>query len=391
MRLPVAFYDRVQAELVARIAEQDLDGLLVTTPGDIAYLAGFFYAVTERPVYLWIGADGDRFCLIPRLDEEYASAQDIQADVVTYFEYPGVVTPEANLAAELQRRGHAGARIGFSPALSTGALATLREVLPGADWTSTSTVGWMRRTKHPEEIEFHRKAGAICDEMLAAGRSLIEDALWGGKPLPSEGSLARHVISHGTELMHDRFDHVVYTTKLAGGLVYAGPNSARPHGLPSSRRLAIGDTLILSLGAAVASRFVESERTFVIGEPTPEQEAYFSVALAAQEVGVQGMTLGRTCAEVNAESLDVIRNAGMGEYIQHRLGHGIGIAQHEAPWIDDGDSSLLEAGMVLSSEPGIYVPGHGGYRISDTVLTTAHGPERLTRYPRTLEQNVIPA
>ena len=390
MRLPDAFYDRVQAELVASLAEQGLDGLLVTTPGDIAYLAGFFYAVTERPVYLWIGADGDRFCLMPRLDHEYASAQGIQAEIVTYFEYPGVVTPEASLAAELVRRGRAFARIGFAPALSTGALTTLRGVLPGADWSSTSVVGRMRRTKHPEEIRFHRQAGVICDEMLAAGRTLIEDALKSGGPLPTEGGLARHVIGYGTEAMYTRFDHVIYTTKLAGGLVYTGPNSARPHGLPSSRRLAIGDTLILSLGAAVASRFVESERTFVIGEPTTEQESYFAVALRAQEIGVAGMTLGRTCAEVNAECLDVIRDAGMGGYIQHRQGHGIGIAQHEAPWIEDGDGSLLEADMVLSSEPGIYVPGHGGYRISDSVLTTIHGPERLTHYPRSLEQNVIP-
>lgn len=391
MHLPGAFYDRVQAQLVRELADASLDGILVTTPADVAYLAGFFYAVTERPVYLWFGADGERFCVMPELDDEYARAQGIHAEIITYFEYPGIVSPEQHLATELVRRGRAAGRIGIAPALSTGSVTALRSVLPEVEWSPTSLVGWMRRTKHPEEIEFHRQAAAICDEMLAAGRSLIEESLRTGGPLPTEGGLARHVISFGTEAMYDRYDHVIFTTKLAGGLVSAGPNSARPHGLPSSRRLEVGDTLILSLGAAVASRFVESERTFVIGEPTDEQRSYFAVAIEAQEVGVQGMTVGRTCAEVNAECLDVIRDAGYGRFIRHRQGHGIGIAQHEAPWIEDGDSSLIEAGMVLSSEPGIYVPGHGGYRISDSVLTTVAGPERLTNYPRTLEENVIAA
>jgi Xaa-Pro aminopeptidase len=101
------------------------------------------------------------------------------------------------------------------------------------------------------------------------------------------------------------------------------------------------------------------------------------------------MTVGRTCASVNAECLDVIRDAGYGEFIRHRQGHGIGIAQHEAPWVEDGDDTVLAPGMILSSEPGVYVPGHAGYRISDSVLVTADGPERLTAYPRTLEENTI--
>jgi Xaa-Pro aminopeptidase len=225
--------------------------------------------------------------------------------------------------------------------------------------------------------------------MLGAGRRLIEDALHAGRPLPTEGDLAREVIGFGTDRMYERYSHVIYTTKLAGGLVYAGPNAARPHGLPSRRRLEVGDTLILSLGAAVGSRFVESERTFVIGEPSALQRGYFDVALRAQEIGTRAMTVGRTCASVNAECLDVIRDAGYGEFIRHRQGHGIGIAQHEAPWVEDGDDTVLAPGMILSSEPGVYVPGHAGYRISDSVLVTADGPERLTAYPRTLEENTI--
>lgn len=389
MRLADDFYLRVQARVRARLADEGLDGLIVTVPGDVAYLIGFFYAVTERPVYLWFGRDGSRFVLLPELDAEYALAQGVRADIRTYFEYPGVRSPEQHLADELAAQDTSTALIGVSGALTIGARAALADALPGSRFARTGILGELRLRKEPEEIAFHRQAAEVCDEMLGAGRRLIEEALHAGRPLPTEGDLAREVIGFGTDRMYERYSHVIYTTKLAGGLVYAGPNAARPHGLPSRRRLEIGDTLILSLGAAVGSRFVESERTFVIGEPTAQQRAYFDTALRAQEVGTRAMTVGRTCASVNAECLDVIRQAGFGEHIRHRQGHGIGIAQHEAPWVEDGDATVLAAGMILSSEPGIYVQGHAGYRISDSVLITEDGPERLTRYPRTLEENTI--
>lgn len=390
MRLPDDFYRRVQDRVRARVSDEGLDGLIVSVPGDVAYLIGFFYAVTERPVYAWFGADGDTFALVPELDADYAAAQGVRAEIRTYFEYPGVRTPEQHFADALAVRGAIPATIGVSGALSIAAVDRLRAALPSAALRQTRIPGELRMRKEPEEILLHRQAASICDDMLAAGRALVEDAVARDGMLPTEGELARHVIGYGTDRMYSDYDHVIYTTKLAGGLVYAGPNSAQPHGLPSRRRLEAGDTLILSLGAAVASRFVESERTFVLGEPSADQRRFFDVAQRAQEVGTAGMRSGRTCAAVNAECLDVIRDAGLGAYIRHRHGHGIGIAQHEAPWVEDGDTTVLASGMILSSEPGVYVPGHAGYRISDTVLVTDDGPERLTTYPRSIEENVIP-
>ncbi|MBF8191407.1 aminopeptidase P family protein [Nonomuraea sp. K274] len=389
MRLSSVYYADVHAALRQALDEEGLDGFLATAPSDVAYLAGFYYAVTERPVYLWFPREGRPLCLVPQLDDEYARLQRIEADIATYAEFPGVVPAERVLAREVASRGRPPARIGVSGGLTLAAHAALTSALSGAELVTSGVVARLRLTKHPEELAWHRQAAGICDEMLAAGRSLIEDALRSGGPLPSEGDLARHVIGYGTDAMYQRYDHVIYTTKLAGALVYAGPNSAHPHGLPSRRRLRDGDTVILSLGAAVGSRFVESERTFVIGEPSAGQRRYFAAAAEAQEVGTAGLRAGRTCAEVNRECLDVIRGHGLGEYIRHRQGHGIGVQNHEPPWVEDGDATVLRAGMVLSSEPGVYVPGHGGYRVSDTVLVTESGQERLTGYPRGLEENVI--
>ncbi|MEU8090868.1 M24 family metallopeptidase [Micromonospora chalcea] len=389
MRLPESFYHSVRGRLAEALEQRGLDGFLATSPAEVAFLSGFFYIATERPVYLWLPRTGDPLLVIPRLDEEYAAQQGVTVQTVTYFEYPGVVTAEETLASALSRPGGPVRRIGVGAGLSVGAFRALSRAIGGATLETTDAVAELRLRKFPEEIPFHEAAARMCDEMLAAGRALIEEALAAGRPLPREDEIARHVIGFGTDRMYAEYDLVVYTTKLAGGLVYAGPNSALPHGLPTRRRLQPGDTLILSLGAAVASRFVESERTFVIGEPTAEQVRYYEADREAQEVGTQAMIAGRTCAEVNRICLDVLRDRGLGDYIRHRQGHGIGLQNHEAPWVEDGDHTVLAPGMLLSSEPGVYVPGHAGYRISDTVLVQDDGPRRLTRYPRDLASNII--
>lgn len=389
MRLPDSFYTTVRARLSESLDARGLDGFLATSPADVAFLSGFFYIATERPVYLWMPRDGEPLLVIPRLDEEYAAQQGVSVPIVSYAEYPGLISAEETLAAALSRPGGAGRRVGVSAGLSLGASRALSRALGGTTPVITDAVSQLRLRKFPEEIPLHEAAARICDEMLAAGRALIEDALSAGTALPREDEIARHVIGYGTDRMYADYDLVVYTTKLAGGLVYAGPNSALPHGLPTRRRIQPGDTLILSLGAAVASRFVESERTFIVGEPTPEQQRYYEADQQAQQVGTEAMRAGRTCAEVNRICLDVLRDHGLGDYIRHRQGHGIGLQNHEAPWVDDGDDTVLAAGMLLSSEPGVYVPGHAGYRISDTVLVEESGPRRLTSYPRDLASNVI--
>ncbi len=111
--------------------------------------------------------------------------------------------------------------------------------------------------------------------------------------------------------------------------------------------------------------------------------------MQAQRVGRETIRAGIECREANRLCLDVIREAGLGEYIRHRQGHGIGLGMHEPPWLEDGDPTRLETGMIVSNEPGIYVPGHAGYRISDSMLVTADGAEALTTYPRALDDCTI--
>ena len=150
-------------------------------------------------------------------------------------------------------------------------------------------------------------------------------------------------------MMYAEHEDVVVVGFLAGGLVYAGAEQ-RPAARAALRnRLRPGDTFMLSLGCAVGGRFVEGERTFLLGEPTAEQVRYYEAVREAQQVGAEAtLRPGARCAESNRACLDVIREAGLGDYLQHRQGHGIGVGMHEPPWLEDGDDTVIEAGHASS-------------------------------------------
>ncbi|MGO4689430.1 M24 family metallopeptidase [Glaciibacter sp. 2TAF33] len=388
--LDPVFFDRVQERVRGRLAEENLDAILTDDPEDVAYLTGFFHHPCERPVAVWLAADGPTVLLTPRLERENAERQQARARIVSYGEFPGTEAPFATLAAEVDRVGGGGGlRVGFTTHMTHERLAAARRELPAADYAPTTIVTRARYVKFDEEIALHREAARVTDVMLGAGVALVREAVAANGRLPSEAELASGVTGIGVSMMYAEHDDVVVVSPLAGGLVYAGANSAFPHGLPSGYRLSPGDTFMLSLGCAVGGRFVEGERTFVLGKPTPDQFRFHDTIRRAQSVGGQAIRPGARCREANAACLAVIEEAGLGEYIRHRQGHGIGLGMHEPPWLEAGDDTLLEAGMIVSNEPGIYIPRHAGYRISDSMLVTESGSEALTAFPRGLADCTI--
>ncbi|GAA2828986.1 M24 family metallopeptidase [Kribbella solani] len=386
-RLDRAFYAGLQERVRTRVAAAGLDAVLTDDPEDVAYLTGFFHHPCERPVAVWLDADGRCVLLLPELEREHAESQDAAAELVDYPEYPGTTPPFELLARAI---GPAHRRTGHTTSISYARLSAASAALSSADFVPTDLVTVARYVKEPEEIALHQEAARITDVMLTRGVELVADAVRNGGELPSEAELAAYVTRVGTGTMYAEHSGVVVVSPLAGGLVYAGANSSYPHGLPSGYRLRPGDTFMLSLGCAVGGRFVEGERTFVLGEPTDEQRRYHETIRLAQELGGQAIKPGVECRDANEACLAVIRDAGLGEYLRHRQGHGIGLGMHEPPWLESGDSTVLEPGMIVSNEPGIYVPEHAGYRISDSMLVTPDGARPLTSYPRSLDVCVIP-
>lgn len=388
-RLPAHVLGAAQDRVRAAADAAGLAAVLTDDPDDVAYLTGFFHHPCERPVAALVETSGRTLLLVPELERQHAEEQRAHAELVSYPEYPGLRSPFAALAdaaAPEVRRG----TVGVSTAITQHRLALAGAAFGDVDWEPTEIVTRARQVKAPEEVALHREAARITDRMLAAGVALVTDAVRDGGALPSEQELAAHVTRTGTAAMYAEHADVVVVQPLAGGLVYAGANSAIPHGLPSGYRLRPGDTFMLSLGCAVGGRFVEGERTFVLGEPTAEQRRYHDAVRAAQAEGARAIAPGVRCADSNARCLAVIREAGLGGYLRHRQGHGIGVGMHEPPWLEDGDPTPLAPGMVVSNEPGLYVPGHGGYRISDSVLVTPAGSEPLTSAPRDLDSCTVP-
>jgi Xaa-Pro dipeptidase len=391
-RLEPAFFDRVQARVRDALVADGFDALLTDDPEDVAYLTGFFHHPCERPVAVWLDADGRAVLMTPELERENAERQHARAEIVSYAEFPGIRPPFASLAAAVASPGAVAGgrmRVAFTTHMTNERLTAVSVQLPAAEFSPSTIVTHARYLKFDEEIALHREAARVTDLMLAAGVAHLREAIASGGRLPSEAELTSVVTGAGVSTMYSEHDDVVVVSPLAGGLIYAGANSAFPHGLPSGYRLQLGDTFMLSLGCAVGGRFVEGERTFVLGTPSDEQRRYHDAVRQAQEVGGSAIRPGAECREANETCLAVIRDAGLGQYLRHRQGHGIGLGMHEPPWLEAGDDTLLEVGMVVSNEPGIYIPGHAGYRISDSMLVTATGSEPLTAYPRGLDDCTI--
>jgi Xaa-Pro dipeptidase len=384
-RLRPAFYDQLHRDIRARMEARGLDLLILDAADDVLYTTGFSFRPNERPVALAL-TQTKALLLIPELEREHAESQDVAAETLVYFEFPGVDRAFSLLARSL---GPIRGTIGHSHGMSVARAAELAALFPNNRVVATDIVNKLRQIKYPEEVALHREAARISDEMVKFGVDLVMEALRAGRPLPSEIAMEAYVVRHALSIMENEHADIMHVPVLAGGLVNFGTKSAFPHGIATGRRLQPGDTFILSLGCRVGGRAAESERTFVLGEPSREQEQYYGIALEAQRLGTGGLVAGRTCASADITALSYIRTSGMTPYLKHRVGHGMGVAFHESPWVEEGDQTVLEANMICSSEPALYVPDVGGFRLADTVLVTNSGPETLTNYPRSFEEVVL--
>jgi Xaa-Pro dipeptidase len=384
-RLAPEFYARLHHDIRARMEARGIGLLLLDAADDVLYTTGFSFRPNERPVALAL-TPTNAILLIPELEREHAAGQTVAAETLVYFEFPGVERAFSLLARAI---GDIRGDITHSYGLSVGRAAEIAGLFPNNRVLPTDIVTKLRQVKHPEEIVLHREAARISDAMVRSGVDLVTEAFRAGKPLPSEITLEAHVVRHALDIMDNEHEDIMNVPTLAGGLVYGGPNSAYPHGIISSRRIRPGESFILSLGCRVGGRSAESERTFVLGEPSREHERYYAIAQEAQRIGTAGLIAGRTCASADITALTYIREQGMTPYLKHRVGHGMGVAFHEPPWVEAGDQTILEPGMICSSEPALYVPEVGGFRLADTVLVTEAGPEPMTTYPRRFDEVVL--
>jgi Xaa-Pro aminopeptidase len=226
----------------------------------------------------------------------------------------------------------------------------------------------VRRIKNQTELEKLARAAAITD---AVGEEIIERLRPGQTELEVSVMIGAAIGAHGGTLSFE-------------SLVQSGPNSALPHMRPTGRKLSAGDFVLLDFGAAFDGYKADTTRMAVVGEPGEKHAEIHRLVLAAHDAAIAAVRAGTTTGAVDAAARQLIDAAGMGDRFFHRTGHGLGLEAHEEPSLDPGSTTVLEAGMVFTIEPGIYIPGWGGVRIEDDVAVERSGCSLLTKADRSL-------
>ena len=372
-----------------------VDALVLFDDQFIFYHCGFAFFPTERPIALIITREGERILFVPRLEREHAQQTGEAERVVAYPEFPGEVHPARQLADLLGKLGLNSARIGVDhdgyPAVMGYDGPPLSEVLPGASISRVS-----RALDHQMALKSEAEVALI-----------RESARWGAQ--------AHHLLQQYTRVGESETEVEARASKEATAAMTAalgpayrgqnrwmsgavalyrgqiGVNSALPHAMTSGAKFQRGDTLVTGAGAAVWGYISELERTMFVGEASAEQRTCFQHMLNMQDIAFAALRPGATCASVDQAVRSYFEREQLWDHWRHHVGHSLGQRIHESPFLDIGDSRPLEVGMVLSVEPGLYVPGLGGFRHSDTIVITPGGMELLTEYPRDLQSLILPA
>ena len=367
-------YRERMARLQQSVTAEGLDLFLVSAEESILYLTGVSYRPLERPFFILVPPRGEPELLVPMLERDHLAGAASVERVQTYWDYPA--PPGQGWAERLHDRlGQAGA-IGVEPTLPAEIMAELAGFRP-AVWP---LVERLRLVKSPAEIERLRQAARYAD--LGVARAL---------KVAYEGASVLELFGQGRSVQMRMLSEVGYDPILSSVLVGAwpAPGSAMPHGVPSvGARLGVGPHIALTL-MRVHGYCAECERTAFVVPPSAELQTAFAAMIEARSRAFALARPGVACAELDAAANGFLRDEGYGEFLLHRTGHGFGLSTHEGPWVAEGSDDVLAAGMLISVEPGIYLPGVGGVRHSDTVLITTEGYECLNRHPTDLDSLTV--
>jgi Xaa-Pro aminopeptidase len=340
-----------------RMVDLDVDVLLLSLGADLPWLTGYEAMPLERLTMLVVPVDGDATLVVPRLEAPRVVEQPEVFALRPWSEHEDPVEIVSQLAAGRRR-------LAVSDRTWATFVLALQRRLPGTEWRPSSTVtGPLRAIKDASEVEALVAASAAADRVAA--QLLAGD-------IPLIGQTERHVSQEiGRRLIAEGHQRVNFA------IVGSGPNSASPHHDAGARVIQAGDAVVCDFGGTMAGYCSDITRTVWTGEPTGEAQELYSLLQRAQADAVAAAVVGVACETVDSTARSVIAGGGYGEAFIHRTGHGIGLEEHEDPYIVAGNTLSLVPGHAFSVEPGIYLSGRFGARIEDIVVATEAGPRSL--------------
>jgi Xaa-Pro dipeptidase len=360
------------------MAREGLDCYVAGHTDNVYYLTNFAYIPFERPFFLVIPLDGTPVLILPGLEVSHAESRVLlPVEYRAYYEFPA--PPGRTFADALRDVLTGNPRVGIESSLSLANQAVMPGRLRVAD-----VIDEARLVKTDYEVGRIAYAAGVVDAGLAR---CLEQSRPGAMELTLYGECVRHMMGQvlmeipGANLLVSKFLCAVWPKKL----------SAQPHSVPGLfDTLEEGGPNVAIVTAQADGYSAEVERTYFLGRVPEGSRRVFEACLEARALACELVKPGAAAAQIDEAVLNLLKRRGYGDAILHRTGHGFGITGHEPPWIALGSGDVLEKNMVVSIEPGIYLPEIGGFRHSDTVLVTDGGCLSLTKAPDRLEDLVLP-
>lgn len=354
---------RIEA-LKDKMRQQNVDLLAVGPGPHMHWLLGFHPHADERPCMLLVSGAGETI-LMPALNAEGSRPHTD----ISFHEWTDDAGPSAALASALRVVGAETARqVALDESMRADFALTLLDALPGVSHRfCDDTVGALRLRKDEAEYRILKENALIADRAMQAGFDFM-------KPGVTEKEVAsvirEHFVSEGAT--------PIFT------IVGAGGNGAFPHHATGDTVLKAGDAVVVDIGGKKGDFSSDITRMVAIGHAPDRYDEVHAIVERAVQAAIKVARPGVMAREVDFAARQVITEAGYGEYFVHRLGHGLGIEVHEPPYLTSVSETVLEAGMVFSIEPGIYLPGRFGIRLEDIAILRDDGPEVFSERPRTL-------
>jgi Xaa-Pro aminopeptidase len=352
--------DRLSA-LGARLVAEKIDAVVLTSLANIRYLTGFSGSsaiAVATPSEIWLITD---FRYETQVADEVGDIAQVRIEPVSLWTG---LWDMLQKVPSIEMLGFESAHLlhrDFQRLLSDGSRWQWRPQL--------NLVEDLRESKDDDEVALIIEAGTIATNALTRTLPSIHAGM---TELEIAGVLEKALRDEGSE--EAPFPPIVAS----------GPRSALPHAKASPRVVNRGEFLLIDFGAQHGGYCSDVTRTFVLGEPTPEQRDVYAIVRDANHIAAHSIRVGMTGAAADGLARSYIERCGYGEAFGHSLGHGLGLEVHEAPRLARTAESALRAGSVVTIEPGIYRPGWGGVRIEDDVHLSANGPQILTNFSREL-------
>ena len=355
-------------KLISILDNQDLDALALVPGSNFRYATGGNFHLMERPTLLIVSKTCRPIAILPVLEVESFAQLNIDADIVEWQDsdgYQSAFDKGFNKLGSISKIGVEGQR------MRVFEMQAIEKSLPNITIVNAQKlISKMRLIKDHQEIEHLRQAVKIAESALT---DTIKFVTVNKTEIEIKNFLIQQLYQHGAEDI--AFDPIVL----------AAENSALPHGHSrNDYHINEGDCLLFDFGATVNGYHSDITRTFFVGSASDEYKNIYAAVLKANQIGKKISKPKLTLHDLDDQVLNSLNDSGYQDLIVHKTGHGLGMDVHEDPYVMRNNQEVLEAGMVITIEPGLYKQGSLGVRIEDNILITDSGCESLTSFSRDL-------